>query len=203
MKKSKNAATNSSRWQLFWRGASSKWLLGIPVGAWVMFAFGLFSMIGFEVVLHKTGTEEFCTTACHSMTSYTVPEWRESIHYKNRSGVKAACPDCHIPKSYPEYLWAKAYDGTRHLIGEIVGSIDTPEKYEQRRLIMAERVWRIMKSSDSRECRSCHIVESMQVTDQDQRASRAHSLGLAAGETCIDCHKGIAHVTPEEAALEL
>lgn len=168
-----------------------------------MFVLGLIAMIGFEFVLYKTGTEKFCTTACHSMETFTVPEWRESIHYSNRSGVKVACPECHIPKQYPDYLWAKAYDGTRHVIGEILGSLESREKYEERRIDMSQLVWRRMKGNDSRECRNCHVVELMQVGDQNERAARAHRRGIEQGETCIDCHKGIAHKTPDEVAREL
>jgi nitrate/TMAO reductase-like tetraheme cytochrome c subunit len=194
---------SDSRWQRFWHRPGSKWLLGIPVGACLMFVFGVISMIGFELVLYKTGTEQFCATACHSMESFTTPEWRESIHYSNQSGVKVACSACHVPKEYPDYLWAKAYDGIRHVIGEIKGSIETQEKYEERRIPMSELVWRRMKKNDSRECRNCHIIELMQVGNQGERAARAHQRGHEQGKTCIDCHKGIAHKTPDEVAEEL
>ena len=66
---------SDSRWQRFWHRPGSKWLLGIPVGACFMFVFGVISMIGFELVLYKTGTEEFCATACHTMKTFTV--WRK------------------------------------------------------------------------------------------------------------------------------
>ncbi|WP_197463875.1 NapC/NirT family cytochrome c, partial [Marinobacter excellens] len=39
-------------------------------------------------------------------------------------------------------------------------------------------------------------------TLQDPRASQAHSTALADGEqTCIDCHKGIAHKLPDMAGV--
>jgi cytochrome c-type protein NapC len=53
-----------------------------------------------------------------------------------------------------------------------------------------------MKRTDSRECRNCHHYESMDYTEQGRRAVERHAKGFAEGETCIDCHKGIAHALP-------
>ena len=194
---------SGSRWEQFWRRPKSKWLVGIPVGAWCMFVFGVAAMLGFEVVMYQTATEKFCTTSCHSMEAFAAPEWRDSIHYSNRSGVKAICSDCHIPKVYPQSLWAKAYDGGRHMVGELLGIIDTREQYEKRRVPMSEYVWRGMKRNDSRECRNCHDPDLFEVASQNERAARAHQRGFQEGKTCIDCHKGIAHKTPDEVAEEL
>ncbi len=194
---------NNGRWERFWSRPKSRWLIGMPIGAWFMFAAGAFAMLSFEVVMYQTSTEKFCTTACHSMATFTAPEWRDSIHYSNRSGVKATCSDCHIPKVYPQSLWAKAYDGGRHMIAEILGTIDTQEKYEARRVLMAEYVWRNMKKNDSRECRNCHDPQFMELASQNQRAARAHQQGSQQGQTCINCHKGIAHKTPDEVVNEL
>ncbi|MBI3918064.1 MAG: NapC/NirT family cytochrome c [Betaproteobacteria bacterium] len=38
----------------------------------------------------------------------------------------------------------------------MIGTIDTPEKFEKERKMMAENVWKEMKASDSHECRNCH-----------------------------------------------
>ena len=37
----------------------------------------------------------------------------------------------------------------------------------------------------------------MDFGEQVRRAVKAHSEGLDAGKTCIDCHKGIAHELPD------
>ena len=188
-----------TRWTKLWRHPHSKWLLGIPLGAWLAVAVGATGMVGFEISMHMTGTVEFCTEACHSMEAYTAPEWRDSPHYSNASGVVTGCGDCHIPKVYPQKLWAKAYDGGRHVIGELFfGTLSTQEKYDQRRLHMAEYVWKAMEGNDSRECRNCHKDAAFDVSLQEERAARAHERGPKEGQTCISCHKGIAHRTPEE-----
>jgi cytochrome c-type protein NapC len=193
---------NKSRWSRFWRRPESKWLLGVPIGAWLMFAAGASSIVGAQVGMYLTATESFCAESCHSMKAYTTPEWQDSVHFANPSGVRSLCADCHIPKVYPQKLWAKAYDGVRHVWGEINGVIDTQEKYDARRAVLAERVWKQMKATDSRECRNCHNAKYFELSGQDERAARAHKEGPKEGKTCIDCHKGIAHWTPEEVAEE-
>jgi trimethylamine-N-oxide reductase cytochrome c-type subunit TorC len=79
-----------------------------------------------------------------------------------------------------------------------MGTIDTPEKFEAERLTMAKRVWARMTESNSRECRNCHAddVFDFHKMKKPEDAERMKK-GLAAGETCISCHKGIAHKLPD------
>ena len=176
----------------------SKWLLGIPVGAFLLFLAGAIAVIGSEVAIHATGTEQFCTGACHSMQAFTAPEWRDSPHNKNAVGVRATCSDCHIPREYPLKLIVKTRSGLSDIYHELMGTISTREKYEAHRARMAEDVWAYMKKTDSRECRSCHSEDHFVLTDQSEKAAKAHVTGPLEGKTCIDCHKGIAHKTPDE-----
>jgi trimethylamine-N-oxide reductase (cytochrome c), cytochrome c-type subunit TorC len=53
-----------------------------------------------------------------------------------------------------------------------------------------------MKATDSRECRNCHSVESMDPHKQTQ-ASQVMFPAMKAGATCIDCHRGVAHQLPK------
>jgi len=80
----------------------------------------------------------------------------------------------------------------------LVGSINPPEKFEAKRLQLAESFWQRMRDSDSRKCRSCHSFEYMDFHKQKQRAARKMQkvVNKHTGETCIDCHKGIAHKLP-------
>ena len=80
--------------------------------------------------------------------------------------------------------------------GKITGTIDTREKFEAKRLQLARREWARMKSVDSRECRNCHSLESMNPEAQKQRARKQHEMAKEDNMTCIDCHKGIAHSLP-------
>ena len=63
---------------------------------------------------------------------------------------------------------------------------------------LAEHVWATMKANDSRECRNCHSLESMNPEAQKQRARKQHEMAREDNMTCIDCHKGIAHQLPKE-----
>ncbi|MDP1532578.1 MAG: NapC/NirT family cytochrome c, partial [Rubrivivax sp.] len=80
--------------------------------------------------------------------------------------------------------------------GKVTGSIDTREKFEAKRLELARREWSRMKANDSLECRNCHTIASMDVEKQKPRAQKSHELAVKNKETCIDCHKGIAHHKP-------
>ena len=85
---------------------------------------------------------------------------------------------------------------SNELLHKALGSIDTPEKFNAKRLQLAQNEWARMKKTDSRECRNCHDFDSFDYTKQNRRSTKAHQEGLNAGQTCIDCHKGIAHQLP-------
>jgi len=150
---------------------------------------------GFNTVVEATNTETFCIS-CHEMRENVYVEYKKTIHYTNRTGVRAVCADCHVPKDWTHKMIRKVM-ATKELYGKVVGTIDTREKFEAKRLELARNEWKRMKASDSRECRNCHSFQSMQTDAQKPRAKKAHELGQRDGQTCIDCHKGIAHHKPE------
>lgn len=161
---------------------------------------GFLFSLGLEKMTSHTSTTEFCIS-CHEMQNTVYVEYQSTVHFLNASGVQPSCSDCHIPKGLLQTLYRKllaAKDVYHHLLG----SIDTPEKFEQRRLIMAQRVWQQMKASDSQTCRSCHDFKHMALNKQRKRASRQHQIAMKDGNTCIDCHKGIAHKAVHETEEE-
>ena len=174
------------------QGKSRKRSLFIVV---LVFVAGVIFTGLFNVGLSYTNEMDFCTS-CHSM-KVNLEEYKETVHYRNISGVRATCADCHVPKEFGPKLVAKvlAYKDVLH---EVLGTIDTPEKYEQHRWAMANRVWDKMRATDSRECRSCHAWDSMDLSEQSRMARNRHSGAVDEGLTCIDCHKGIAHEEPDE-----
>jgi len=158
------------------------------------FVGGIIFWGGFNTAMEATNTETFCI-GCHEMKENVYQEYKDTIHYSNRTGVRATCPDCHVPKPWIHKMVRKV-QASNELLHKALGTIDTPEKFEEKRLQLAQNVWRSMKKTDSRECRNCHNYESMDFTEQQRRAVDNHSKGLESGETCIDCHKGIAHSLP-------
>lgn len=161
----------------------------------VGFVSGIVFWGGFNTALEATNTEQFCIS-CHEMRDNVYPEYKETIHYMNRTGVRATCPDCHVPKVWT-YKMLRKIQASKEVYGKIMGTIDTAEKFEEHRLRLAQNEWARMKSSDSRECRNCHSFEYMNAEKQKARAAKMHKIGIADGNTCIDCHKGIAHHKPK------
>jgi cytochrome c-type protein NapC len=86
---------------------------------------------------------------------------------------------------------------SKEVWGRITGTIDTKEKFEAKRLTLAQHEWDRMKANDSRECRHCHSFEGMDQDKQKQRSRKNHEMAQKDGKTCIDCHKGIAHQKPK------
>lgn len=154
---------------------------------------------GFNTALEMTNREEFCIS-CHEMKDNVYPEYRQTIHYQNRTGVRATCPDCHVPKEWTHKIIRKI-EASREVFHKIMGTVNTPKKFREYRLTMAKSEWRRMKSVDSRECRNCHNFGSMDYSMQSRRASPQHMKGFEDGKTCIDCHKGIAHKLPDTSKL--
>lgn len=150
-----------------------------------------------SVAIHHTNSLEFCVS-CHSMkTNYD--EYQKSPHFKNASGVRAICSDCHVPKEFGPKILAKVM-AAKDVWHTILGTIDTPEKFESHRLSMAKTVWAKMEANNSRECRSCHSEDAMDIHKQRPKAITVMQKGMAKGETCISCHKGIAHKLPDMAS---
>lgn len=149
----------------------------------------------FNTAMEITNTEAFCT-GCHEMRENVYAELKSTIHYTNRSGVRAICSNCHVPHDWT-YKIARKMQASKEVWGKIFGTISTPEKFQEKRLELAKHEWARFKANDSLECRNCHNYESMDFTRQSARAQAMHSTYLASKEkTCIDCHKGIAHKLP-------
>ena len=168
-----------------------KW---IALGAVIFFA-GFVGMGVFNAILATTNQTEFCTS-CHTMET-PLRELQESLHWSNASGVHAGCADCHVPKSFFPKMMAKT-KAAKDVWHTLLGTIDTPEKYELHRWEMANTVWEKMRATDSRECRECHSFDHMDLSEQSRAARKKHEKAVDTGKTCIDCHQGVAHELPDE-----
>ena len=151
---------------------------------------------GFNTFMEHTNTLKFCIS-CHEMEDTVYQEYKKSPHYKNPSGVRAICSDCHVPKDWSAKLIRKI-KASNELYHKIIGTIDTPEKFEAKRLELAEHVWAEMKANDSRECRNCHDYEAMHFDKQGRRSAEKMRKASEEGKTCIECHKFIAHKRPDD-----
>ena len=149
----------------------------------------------FNTALELTNTETFCTS-CHEMRDNVYQELTNTVHFTNRSGVRASCPDCHVPHEWTDKI-ARKMQASKEVWGKIFGTINTREKFLDKRLELAQHEWARLKANDSLECRNCHSSVATDFTKQTQRAADIHAKFLLPGKaTCIDCHKGIAHELP-------
>jgi cytochrome c-type protein NapC len=174
--------------------ACSRVTLGAGVLLLTMLVGGVLLAAG-AAGLAWTNTEKFCI-GCHEMRDNVYAEFKGTIHDVNRSGVRAICSNCHVPHE-PVPMLKRKMRATFELWGHFTGVVDTKEKFEKHRYMLATRVWTRMKETDSLECRNCHHADAMDPEKQSERARARHAKGKAEGRTCIDCHSGIAHKEPD------
>lgn len=180
-------------WRCLWRPAASLSVGVLTIGG---FVFGILFWGGFNWAVELSNSEAFCIS-CHEMRANVYAEYKETIHFNNRTGVRAVCADCHVPKAWLPKMIRKMEASVNELPKHLMGTMDTPEKFEAQRYNLALRVWTTMKTNDSLECRNCHDWQSMAQKKQSEKAWDRHEKGRRDNMTCIDCHFAIAHKEPE------
>jgi len=148
-------------------------------------------------VVDYTNTLGFCAHTCHEMESTVYQEYRESRHFSNEQGVVVRCSQCHVPHDdWFGTLITKTL-ASFELWGHFTGSINTPEKFEARRLHLARRVWAQFEANNARNCRSCHAYENMLLDAQRTSVRAEHTDAMGRNANCLECHQGITHHLPE------
>ena len=186
----------------FWRIASRPSThISLGVLALGGFICGVLFWGAFNTALEITNTEKFCTS-CHEMHDNVFQELQRTVHFSNRSGVRASCPDCHVPHDWTDKI-ARKMQASKEVWGKIFGTFSTRQKFLDHRLELAKHECERLKSNDSLECRNCHSAIAMDFTRQTNRAAEIHTRYLLSKQrTCIDCHKGIAHDLPDMTGVE-
>jgi len=194
---SASSATAPGRLRRWWRALRKPSVKYSFIGiASLFFVLGIIFWGGFNTGLEATNKLEFCIS-CHEMRDNVYPEYKKTIHFSNRTGVRAICSDCHVPNDWTHKLIRKS-KASLEVWGKITGRIDTREKFEANRMRLATDEWARMVASGSRECRNCHSFDAMSGDIQKQTVYQKHMKAQASGQICIDCHKGIAHHLPKE-----
>jgi len=155
---------------------------------------GVFSVIGFETGMGMTNTDEFCS-GCHLQAGATTETYHLSSHYKNKTGVRPMCADCHVPAEFGNKMWRKII-ASRELWSHFMGNIDSTEKYLLNVSHMRDKEIARMKANDSQECRNCHKVSQWLTELQTAKAQEFHASMKKNNKTCIDCHQGLTHMSP-------
>ena len=179
-------------WRFLW-SPSARWPFLVLIGAGLVVGFAGSGI--FAVAMHFTSTNSFCSS-CHEQN--VVPEWKSSFHYVNPVGFTAGCSDCHEPRDPVGNLMRKL-ESVSEIYNHLIGTIATTEKFEASRLRMAQKEWTRLRANNSQECRNCHQLQQMQDPAKSFLPTM-HKTAIANGQTCIDCHKGVAHKAPNETA---
>lgn len=164
----------------------------VSIGAFVM---GVIFWGGFNTALEVTNSEEFCIS-CHSMESKPYKELQQTVHWSNNSGVRATCSDCHVPHSWGRKI-ARKMEASQDVWGWIFQTLSTSEKYEDKRLEMASREWKRFERDKSLACKNCHNYDSMKWETMSKLAVKQMKVAAEKDQSCVDCHKGIAHKLPD------
>jgi cytochrome c-type protein NapC len=80
----------------------------------------------FNWAMELANTEAFCTS-CHEMRDNVYKELQSTVHFSNRSGVRAKCADCHVPHEW-FYKIRRKIEASNELLHPILGTVNTPEK---------------------------------------------------------------------------
>ena len=161
---------------------------------------GLVAFAAANKAIQVAGTNDFCSTACHTMKP-AADAYRKSVHFANAVGVPATCSDCHIvnesARNKGAWQWMqlvafKAKVGISDVIDEMRGTIATPERWEAERARLGKQVHAFVRKTDSSTCRGCHELRAFRSGSMYQLV---HGKMIEAKDVdCVSCHSGIAHV---------
>lgn len=178
-------------WRTLWRPAMHISLGVLSLGGFIA---GIIFWGGFNTALELTNTEKFCIS-CHEMRDNVYEELQATVHWSNHSGVRATCPDCHVPHNWTDKI-ARKMQASKEVFGAIFGTIDTREKFLEKRLELANHEWERFAANGSLECKNCHNYDSMKWDQMSDLARTQMKQAAERDQSCLDCHKGIAHSLP-------
>ncbi len=156
-------------------------------------AFGLLLALGGGTALHYTSTDEFCGI-CHVHPHVEI-SWKQSGHFKNRSGVVVHCVECHLPPGGVRYVTEKARLGIRDGFAFFFTDTDKID-WEAKSTLEAAAHYTFDES-----CVRCH--QDLYSKDLTPKGVKAHEYYLKnAGQVrCINCHLDAGHWRSEPAGM--
>ncbi len=166
-------------WRITWRLRLV--IAGIALGFFIIFA----SHYGIK----ETSTDDFCDM-CH-VHPHVVYSWKQSTHFKNKSGVVVHCIDCHLPPGGPEYLIEKARLGIRDVWSTAFADIESID-WEQKSTIEHAMTY----TYDSA-CMKCH--SDLYSLGLEPKGVEAHEYYMQNTDKlrCINCHIAVGHYRSE------
>jgi nitrate/TMAO reductase-like tetraheme cytochrome c subunit len=154
---------------------------------------GAGAIIASTVVNHRTSTDAFCSTSCHSMVfQASNGHFQHSKHRSNTKGVIASCADCHIPTTnWFIETYTHVTSGARDVFMELTHNFKDPKIWEAHRTKLTQEVQAKLRAQDSVTCRSCHDANAIKPVSESGRTS--HAMLKQGGVTCVDCHTNLVH----------
>lgn len=162
-------------------------------GKFLPFFIGVFVLLVIQMAVHGfdefSRTEPFCTS-CHSM-NLMGKEYRESIHFSSRSGVRARCGDCHVSKGTLSALW-EHFTAASMVFSEVVHDFSDPVATEKARPDMAFKARKWFRKTGSATCRNCHVLDAIMGSRPGIGAVHIDDARKKDGN-CIECHMNLVH----------
>ena len=124
-----------------------------------------------------------------------LPELQKTVHWNNCTGVRARCPDCHVPHDFTGTRWrARCRRAARCSASSSAPS--TPAKVQSTASAGAARV----EALRGQRLEGMPCLPRLQGHELRQDASGiagGDAQGAERNQSCVDCHKGVAHQLPE------
>lgn len=159
-----------------------------------MLVAALLCAFAIDFSLEATTNDEFCVS-CHEMADNISGPEADRLYLSGSGELHGRCADCHLPKPFLPRL-RRRLRASAEVYHHLLGTLDSPESFEARRLQMAQSVWSRMNHNDSVECRSCHDDPLGVDAGGSEVARGYHERAGRNGIGCIDCHKGLTHRMP-------
>ena len=103
-----------------------------------------------------------------------------------------------MPKDWT-HKFVRKVQASQELYSKFIsGAIDTPEKFEAKRMELAEHVWKTHEGERFARMPQLPFLGRHEPGKAESAGRTRWHIGQKEGKTCIDCHKGIAHLLPKE-----
>ena len=154
---------------------------------------GVFAMVALGGTMNKTSTSEYCMS-CH-VHEQADADWKKSLHYNSKSGVKTDCIECHLPPKedgFLKYYMAKSKMGAKDIWTKMTKDADKIDWESKRELEHARKI------VHNATCEKCHVNLYPEGISDDGITAHLHyeenveKLGL----DCISCHLNVGHDMP-------
>ncbi len=154
---------------------------------------GLALALAAVITEHVTSSDRFCAS-CH-VHPHATTTWKESTHFRNRSGVVVHCTECHLPPGGLARVAAKFRLGVRDVWGKVTKDSADFDWEAKRRPAHAQQM------IPDAACRRCHVDLFSVGLSKKGEEGHIHYLQKKGEVRCVNCHLGVGHARESKAAV--